>query len=237
MTLRRRITPRLVVALTLGATGLAVAAPAQAVPAKQSLVVLERAQSAFVSADPHSRRLPTVRDHRPITGERTMLPIIAETTGTDGRTWLHVMLPGRPSGLTGWISPYVFRYSATTWRIAVHTVKRRVEVFHKGHLVHSYRAVVGKPSTPTPHGRFFVEESLVLKHSAVGAPFALALSARSSVLQHFAGGPGQIALHGLSNVGGRPGTAASHGCVRLPNRDIAWIAQRVGPGAPVTISN
>ena len=70
----------------------------------------------------------------------------------------------------------------------------------------------------------------------VGGPFALALSARSSVLQEFAGGPGQIAIHGLMNVGGVLGTAASHGCVRVANQVMRWLVDRVGPGVPVTIS-
>ena len=69
-----------------------------------------------------------------------------------------------------------------------------------------------------------------------GAPFALALSARSNVLQEFAGGPGQIAMHGVANIGGTLGTAASHGCVRLGGRSIRWLAARIAPGVPVTIT-
>jgi lipoprotein-anchoring transpeptidase ErfK/SrfK len=56
------------------------------------------------------------------------------------------------------------------------------------------------------------------------------------VLQEFDGGPGQIALHGLENVGGVPGTAVSHGCVRLDDLAIRWLVARVGPGVPVTIT-
>jgi lipoprotein-anchoring transpeptidase ErfK/SrfK len=96
--------------------------------------------------------------------------------------------------------------------------------------------VVGKPSTPTPVGRFFVEETLQLNDQAVGAPYALALSARSNVLQEFDGGPGQIALHGTNNVGGILGTAASHGCIRLATSAVTWLAFRTGPGTPVTIT-
>ena len=55
------------------------------------------------------------------------------------------------------------------------------------------------------------------------------------MLQQFDGGPGQIALHGLGSVGGVPGTAVSHGCMRLSRRDISWLADRIGPGVPVTI--
>jgi lipoprotein-anchoring transpeptidase ErfK/SrfK len=99
----------------------------------------------------------------------------------------------------------------------------------------AFAAIVGKPSTPTPRGRFFVEENIRMLPGAVGAPFALATSARSNVLQEFDGGPGQIALHGLDNVGGELGTAASHGCVRLADSTVAWLAARISPGVPVTI--
>jgi len=92
------------------------------------------------------------------------------------------------------------------------------------------------PSTPTPQGRFFVEESVRMPAGKPGGPFALALSARSNVLQEFEGGPGQIALHGPANLGGRPGTAASRGCVRLANSNIRWMAGRITPGVPTTIT-
>ena len=112
---------------------------------------------------------------------------------------------------------------------------RRVTVYRDGLPVRAFQAVVGHPSTPTPRGRFFVEEAIQLPASAVGGPFALALSARSNVLQEYAGGPGQIALHGRANIGGVLGTAASHGCVRLDNGVMRWLVFRIGPGMPVTI--
>jgi lipoprotein-anchoring transpeptidase ErfK/SrfK len=110
-----------------------------------------------------------------------------------------------------------------------------VIVYRSGRVVRTVKAVVGKPSTPTPRGQFFVEEAIQLRATDVGAPFALALSARSEVLQEFDGGPGQIALHGLDNVGGIPGTAVSHGCVRLANAMMRWLVLRIGPGVPVTV--
>ncbi|MEA2192517.1 MAG: hypothetical protein QOI73_2638, partial [Solirubrobacteraceae bacterium] len=63
-----------------------------------------------------------------------------------------------------------------------------------------------------------------------------ATSARSNVLQEFAGGPGQIGIHGVQNLGGTPGTAVSHGCVRLQNNSIRWLIGRIRPGVPVTIA-
>ncbi len=74
-----------------------------------------------------------------------------------------------------------------------------------------------------------------MRSGSAGAPFALALSARSNVLQSFGGGPGQIAIHGVDNIGGAPGTAVSHGCVRLADGPIRWMAARIDAGTPVTI--
>jgi lipoprotein-anchoring transpeptidase ErfK/SrfK len=184
----------------------------------------------------HSSRLATVRAWRPITGGPTVLPVVARVT-RGGAQWLRVRVPGRPNGLKGWIAKRGTVLSSTSWQVVVRTSSRRVRVFRHGRLVRTFAAIVGKPSTPTPHGRFFVEESVRMLPGSAGGPFALALSARSNVLQEFEGGPGQIAIHGVANLGGTPGTAISHGCVRLSNRSITWLVARIGPGTPVAIVN
>ena len=180
-------------------------------------------------------RIAVVSARRPITGERTILPVLAHHRGADGSRWLRVRLPGRPNGHTGWIRARTTVHAATRWHIVVRTSLRRVLVYRSGRLVRTFKAIVGKPSTPTPYGEFFVEEAVELRAGDVGAPFALALSARSNVLQEFAGGPGQIALHGLANIGGVLGTAVSHGCVRLDNDAMRWLVTQFGAGVPVTI--
>jgi lipoprotein-anchoring transpeptidase ErfK/SrfK len=185
--------------------------------------------------DAHSAQLGLVEARRPITGTQTILPVLGHRTDARGRRWLRVMLPGRPNGRTGWIARRATVSYVTPWYLVVDVSRRKVTVYLRGRPIRTFRAIVGKPSTPTPEGRFFVEESIKLRAGDVGAPFALALSARSSVLQEFAGGPGQIALHGLSNVGGALGTAVSHGCVRLDDDAIRWLAARIGAGVPVTI--
>ncbi|MDQ5832231.1 MAG: L,D-transpeptidase, partial [Actinomycetota bacterium] len=184
-----------------------------------------------------SALLETLQARRPLTGERTTLPVLGGTTGVDGIGWLHVRLPGRPNGRTGWIRQRGTVASTTSWHIVVSTSRRRVIVYRNGRPVRTDKAVVGKTSTPTPHGVFFVEEVIQLRATDTGAPFALALSARSNVLQEFAGGPGQIGLHGLRNVGGVLGSAVSHGCVRLANGTMCWLVLRISPGVPVTITN
>jgi lipoprotein-anchoring transpeptidase ErfK/SrfK len=217
------------------------AAPAQplrpaVVKPTQELATLLSAHEVRSTPAAGSTPLRRVHAQAPITEARTVLPVLGHRTSGDGLRWLLVRLPGRPNGSTGWISARATVSSWTSWHIVVDTSSRRVTVYRHSRPTRVFRAVVGKPSTPTPLGKFFVEEAIALPASAVGAPYALALSARSTVLQAFAGGPGQIALHGLRNVGGTPGTAVSHGCVRLDNGAMRWLVRRIGPGVPVTIT-
>jgi lipoprotein-anchoring transpeptidase ErfK/SrfK len=223
---------RLTLLLAVGLVAAASTAPAQAavVQSRQTLAELFGAHEAFAKPGRHSTRLRLVRERRPLTGERTVLPVLGET-----KQWLHVRIPGRPNGSTGWIARRGTRISTTPWHIVVETASRRVIVYRGGHRRRAFLAIVGKPSTPTPLGQFFVEESIALRPTDVGAPFALALSARSNVFQEFDGGPGQIGLHGLNNIGGVLGTAVSHGCVRLADSAMGWLVRRIGPGVPVTI--
>ena len=201
----------------------------------QELAVFVRGQTAMSKPDNRSARRVWVERKRPITEGRTVLPVIGHRTGAKGVRWLRVRLPGRPNNSTGWIRKARTRRSGTTWHLVVDLSERRVTVYRRGRVVRSFAAVIGTASTPTPIGRYFVEENVLLNGGQVGGPYALALSARSYVLQEFAGGPGQIAVHGVWNVGGTMGTAASHGCVRLDTGSIRWLGERIGPGVPVTI--
>jgi lipoprotein-anchoring transpeptidase ErfK/SrfK len=211
-------------------------APKPVAKAVQELVTLAMPHRAVSTLQPHPPKAIAVPASRPITGVRTVLPVIAHATAPDGAPWLRVMLPGRPNGSKGWIAQHGTVATTTGWRISVKTTSRRVLVYRYGHRVRTFGAVVGKPSTPTPHGQFFVEESVRMPRGSAGAPFALALSARSNVFQEFEGGPGQIAMHGIANLGGRMGTAVSHGCIRLANQSVSWLAARVPAGAVVTIT-
>jgi lipoprotein-anchoring transpeptidase ErfK/SrfK len=201
----------------------------------QGLAALERTHRLFASPTTHSARIGTAEARRPITGSQTVLPVIKRAT-REGVRWLRVRAPGRPNGTKAWMVQSGTVLTTTSWSIVVRTSTRRLLVYRYGRLVRSFGAIVGKPSTPTPHGHFFVEESVRMLRGAAGGPFALALSARSNVLQEFEGGPGQIAIHGIANLGGTLGTAASHGCVRTSNRSITWLITRIPAGAPVKIT-
>lgn len=236
-----RSTPAVVAAVVAAAIAtMPAAAPAAAPPtvrASQDLATLSTAHAVRAAPRTGAAVRSVVAASRPITGSATVLPVTARRTSGDGRRWLRVRLPGRPNSSQGWIVQGGTVRATTAWHIVVRTSARRVFAYRGGRLVRSFAAIVGKPSTPSPRGRFFVEESIDMPAGAAGGPYALATSARSNVLQEFAGGPGQIGIHGVENLGGTPGTAVSHGCVRLPNASINWLALRIRPGVPVTIAS
>jgi lipoprotein-anchoring transpeptidase ErfK/SrfK len=225
--------------ITAGSASAAGSATAAVIPAgaqaTQQLAVLRTTHAAHRAPAAASPQIALVPATTPITGEQTTLPVIGHSTGPGGVRWLQVMLPGRPDGLTGWIAQQDTRKLTTGWRILVNLAARRIRVYREGHTVRTFQAVVGKPSTPTPTGQFFVQETVQMQPGQAGGPFALALSARSNVLQEFEGGPGQIGIHGRDDLGGTLGNAESHGCIRLATTSIDWLATRIGPGTPVTI--
>jgi lipoprotein-anchoring transpeptidase ErfK/SrfK len=234
---RRGVAASAVALLTAGTVGVAVPAAHAAgssVPASQALVVLLHDHVVQSWPDTHARRIELVSARRPLTGVPTVLPVLGRATSRGGKAWVHVRLPGRPNSHTGWIAARQTRPASTDWRLSIKLSARLLVVFHDGRVDRRFPAVVGKPSTPTPTGRFFVEEALALSFQ-VGGPYALATSARSNVLQQFEGGPGQIGIHGTNDLSGALGTAASHGCIRLGTGAITWLAGRIGSGTPLTI--
>lgn len=207
----------------------------RSVPVTQPLVILLQDHVAHARADAGSRVIEPVAARRPLTAVRTVLPVMGAVRGKDGNRWVHVRLPGRPSGHTGWILADQTIRSSTEWRVVVTVSAREVAVYRDGALVRTFPAVVPAPATPTPYGQFFVEEAERIAAPGVGGPYALAISARSDIFQEFEGGPGQIAIHGTNGLSNPLGSAASHGCIRLAPTAVTWLAKRIGAGVPVTV--
>jgi lipoprotein-anchoring transpeptidase ErfK/SrfK len=155
----------------------------------------------------------------------------------DGQRWLRVRLPERPNTMTGWIRAAVTVDSTTPWRILVSTAHERVVVTRGGRWVESFRAVVGKPSTPTPRGLFAVDERIRQPAGSELGPWALFLTAHSRVLRNYGGGPGRVAIHGRAGplLAAPLGTAASHGCIRVDDRRVRWLDRIAVEGTPVLV--
>lgn len=167
-----------------------------------------------------------------------MTLLVLEAVLRDGRRWLRVRLPIRPSGTIGWIPADAVLLGRTRFWIDVDTRRRTVTVSRLGRPLRRFRAVVGAPRTPTPRGLTAIyERNPQRDRRGFLGPWAIALAATSNVLQEFDGGPGRIGIHGRGGASLRDplGSARSHGCVRIDNAAIGWIARNVPAGAPVLI--
>jgi lipoprotein-anchoring transpeptidase ErfK/SrfK len=154
------------------------------------------------------------------------------------RTWLRVLLPIRPNGTAGWIPADNAVLSRTAYWVEVRLRDRRVVVFRDGRRVRGFRAVVGAPRTPTPRGLAAIyERNPQPDPRGFLGPWALSMTALSKVLESYGGGPGRVAIHGRGGASLRDplGSARSHGCVRVRNRAVAWLARRLPAGTPVRI--
>ena len=65
----------------------------------------------------------------------------------------------------------------------------------------------------------------------------LHLTAHSNVLEDYGGDPGRVAIHGRGGASLRDplGSARSHGCIRIDNRWIRWMARTLRPGTRVLV--
>ena len=174
---------------------------------------------------------------RPLTSQQTSVPVSGHARDSKGNEWLRVPMPGRPLGRSGWIPAANGTIVRSHWRIVIDR-KKRVATLYRDKLVkRRFEVVVGKTTTPTPKGHFFLEEKVRQASSSVLGPWALATSAFSTVLQEFGGSPGQVALHGRAGelLNDPLGTAASHGCIRFENRVIRELAALLPNGTPIDI--
>ena len=149
---------------------------------------------------------------------------------------VQVLLPVRPNGSTGWVDRDQLRLFTTPYRLVISVAQHRLQEYRAGQLVGTDPVGIGRGVTPTPSGTYYLTELLQPPDpNGPYGPYAYGLSAYSPVLTDFAGGPGQIGLHGTNDPAGL-GTDVSHGCIRVANIVITRLARTVPPGTPVTIN-
>jgi lipoprotein-anchoring transpeptidase ErfK/SrfK len=168
-------------------------------------------------------------------GAATVFSVLGRRVDSHCRsTWLHVQLPIRPNGATGWIRADRVETASVRTRIVVDLSERRVSLFENGRLVLSSRAAIGSSATPTPLGRYYVNQRLIPRdQSGPFGPGAVGISAFSPVLTGWAQG-GPIAIHG-TNQPWSIGHAVSNGCIRLPNAVLKRLFEQTPAGTPVLI--
>jgi L,D-transpeptidase ErfK/SrfK len=120
-----------------------------------------------------------------------------------------IQIPGLPD-------PNTIPYS-----IQISIGKRRLSLYRNGKLEKIYPIAIGKMLTATPTGEFVI----VNRQMNPGGPFGvlwLSLSKQG------------YGIHG-TNDPSSIGKAVSHGCVRMHNRDVLQLAEKVPNGTRVII--
>jgi len=194
------------------------------------------ASSAAVRSAPDGRRVVAHLHAKTEMGDPEVYLMLSQRTDERGTLWVHVRLPAKPNGRTGWVRRSALGMTHTT-HMALLVDKRRLRVtlMQDGRPAWSAPAGIGTRATPTPAGRFYVRELLQMKPPNGGyGPYIFGTSGYAK-LSEFPGG-GIIGVHGTSEPGLIPGRP-SHGCVRLRNADIRELARRLPVGAPVRIRN
>jgi hypothetical protein len=161
--------------------------------------------------------------------------VLASARRSPGGAWLRVELPGRPNGLTGWVPRAAFGpLNVVKGYLHVDRTHLVATLFRDGQAIFSAPVGVGKASTVTPAGHFYVLEKLRTLNAPIYGPYALGTSAYAPTLSEWPGG-GVVGIHGTdepSLIPGRP----SHGCIRMRNADISRLWAIIAVGTPIEIT-
>ena len=168
------------------------------------------------------------------------LPQVLGVTGvhSSGRCapdWYHVQLAVVPNGTSGWVRAWAVRTYQVHSRIVVDLSERSLRLYRSGRVALRTPVAVGTPTTPTPRGRYFVNERYQLPDaSGPFGPSALGISAHSDVLQDVWVEDGPIGIHG-TNEPWSIGRAASHGCIRVANDVMRRLFKLAPAGTPIVV--
>jgi lipoprotein-anchoring transpeptidase ErfK/SrfK len=160
---------------------------------------------------------------------------LQEYTNGDDVDWVQIRVPGRPNGRKGWVlREGLGEFHVTRLQLVVNRRTLRATLYKKGKKIFRAPVGVGKASTPTPAGHFWIRERLTWqkRFGDVYGPLAFGTSDYSK-LSDWPGG-GVVGVHGTNEprlVPGRP----SHGCIRMHNKDIVRLGRLMGVGTPLLV--
>jgi lipoprotein-anchoring transpeptidase ErfK/SrfK len=150
-----------------------------------------------------------------------------------GAAWYRVMVPLKPHGQTGYVRARDVRLRPLRTRLVVDLSTRRLTAFDHGRRVLSAKVAIGARSTPTPTGRFYVNQRFRDDPRGPYGWAAIGISAFSEVLHGWPQG-GPVAIHGTN----RPsllGLPVSNGCIRVSNATVKRLWRLAPTGTPVQV--
>ena len=158
-----------------------------------------------------------------------------EQRDASGEVWYRVLLPIRPNGTTGWVRAADVEVSGLPYRLVVYLAQFRLDVFQGPHLLRSIELGVGTDQTPTPGGEYYIKELLRPPDpNTVYGHYVFGLSGFSNVLVNWPDG-GVLGIHGTNDPAHAIARKVSHGCLRMRNEDIEYLAGLLPLGTPVEV--
>ena len=194
-------------------------------------------QTAVIRRAPSGRSTVITRLGRvDVNGLPEVLGVIgAHSSPSCKPDWYRVQLAVVPNGTSGWVRAWSVRTYRVRSRIVVDLSARSLLLYRSGKLVLRTPVAVGASATPTPRGRYFVNERYDLPDaSGPFGPAALGTSAHSNVLQKVWVEDGPIGIHG-TNEPWSIGRAASHGCIRVANSVMRRLFRLAPAGTPIVV--
>jgi lipoprotein-anchoring transpeptidase ErfK/SrfK len=119
-------------------------------------------------------------------------------------------------------------------RIVVSIPDRKLVLFEGDRVLRVYDVAVGKPSTPTPQGKFAIINR-VPNPAWYGPSVTVAPGKNNPLGSRWMGLSAKgYGIHG-TNVPSSIGKAASHGCVRMRQQDLEELFEMVAVGTTVEL--
>jgi len=151
--------------------------------------------------------------------------------------WLGVVTTHLPNGQLGWVDPREspLRGRRTRLSLVLDLSARRLVLKRGSRVLRRMTVGVGRPSSPTPVGRYAVTDKLA--GSAYGPYYGcciLALSAHQPNLPAGWRGGDRVAIHGTNDLSSI-GAASSAGCPHARDADLRVLMRRVPLGTPVFV--
>lgn len=161
--------------------------------------------------------------------------VLREHWDAHGQPWVLLRIPMRPNGRTGWVlRSRLSDFHLTRTLVTVNRERLRMYFSQNGRTIWSAPVGVGKPSTPTPAGHFWIRERFTITDRSSGYwPYAFGTSDYST-LSDWPGG-GVVGIHGPYFANSSIPGYISHGCIRLHPSDDTWLAWHIQLGTPLHI--
>jgi hypothetical protein len=149
--------------------------------------------------------------------------------------WLGVQAAELRNREIAWVRRDRARLDCVRWSVHADLSKRMLFVRRDGRTVRKMRVAIGRPTNPTPEGRFTVTDKL--RVTDPGSPYGccvLALSGHQTNLPGDWPGGDRLAVHATTDESSI-GEPVSLGCLRVVSTRARWLIETVPLGAPVFV--